>query len=150
MIPILHLNAPLPASEPAAEELMVALKRLQRAKSLLKVPLRVTHIAVEELDDEELDNLCFYEALMWAGVETTDSQEPPASLATILLECSPIKELRERTAWDDRFLVRLAVTLMGLFAVGVAAFAAFVLPHLPWIGPRIERFFASCWAILGW
>jgi len=151
MIPILLLNDPLPAPEPPAEALMIALERLRRAKSLLKDPLRVTHVAVEELDDEALEDLCFYEALMWAGAERSDSVEPsPDSLATMLLKCSPIKDLRERTRWDDRFLVQLAVSLMGLFAAAVAAFAAFVLPHLPWIGPRIERFFAACWAILGW
>ena len=149
MIAILPFNDPLPSPSLPAEELLTSLERFQRMKGLLKSPLRVPHITVEELDDEALDEVCFYEALMWGGVETIDSQDSIPSAATMLLECSPIQELRERTAWDDRFLVRLAVTLMGLFAVGVAAFAAFVLPHLPWIGPRIQRFFAAVWTTVG-
>jgi len=62
----------------------------------------------------------------------------------------PIYETQERLEADPEFARRFLITCAAVTAVGAASFAAFVLPHLPWIGPRIERFFAACWAIIGW
>jgi hypothetical protein len=62
----------------------------------------------------------------------------------------PIYETYERIQADPEFARRCFITGGAFFALAVAAFAAFVLPHLPWIGPRINRLFAACWAIFGW
>lgn len=62
----------------------------------------------------------------------------------------PIYETLERLEADPEFARRFVIAGGSVFAAAVAAFAAFVLPHLPWIGPRINRFFDACWSVLGW
>ena len=93
-----------------------------------------------DMDEEEED--CFYLAIV------EELRESRKQLG--ILGWWPIYETHQRIQEDPDFARRFETVLEVVFAAAAIAFAAFVLPHLPWIGPRINRFFTACWAILGW
>lgn len=100
------------------------------------------HEVLEAFDMDDEDEDFFYLALV------EEMRERRKQLG--VLGWWPIYETRERIEADPDFARRFEIACGVLMAAGAAAFAAFVLPHLPWIGPRIERLFAACWALVGW
>jgi hypothetical protein len=115
----------------------------RRAEACEPVLKRVRKPEVLELFDmDEEDEEFFLQVIL------EELQEHRKQLG--ILGWWPIYETNERLQADPEFARRFLIAFAAVTAVGVAAFAAFVLPHLPWIGPRIERFFAACWAIIGW
>jgi len=103
-------------------------------------PVRKPEV-LELFDMDEEDEKYFLQAIL------DDLKEHRRQLG--ILGWWPIYETHQRIKDEPDFARRFGMVCGGLFAVGVAAFAAFVLPHLPWIGPRIQRFFAAVWGTVG-
>jgi hypothetical protein len=115
-------------------------RREQGRQDLLK-PVHKPEV-LEAFDMDEEEEHFFYLAIL------EQEQEHRKQLG--ILGWWPIYETHQRIQEDPDFARRFETVLEVVFAAAAIAFAAFVLPHLPWIGPRINRFFTACWAILGW
>lgn len=114
-------------------------RRAKPCEHLLK-PVHKPEI-LEVFDMDEEDEKFFLLALL------ADDQERRKQLG--VLGWWPIYETHERLKADPEFAGRFENAFTVVTAAVVTVLAAFVLPHLPWIGPPTKRFFAACWSILG-